>query len=461
MEEAVKLYEQLRKSGWQPDSVTCGTMANVFAKMDDHWAIEKLYWDMKEIGVEPNVVYYNTYIQALSRSGRLTLAANTFKQMEEAGIQPTSVTLTILIEMYTRVGAIQKAFEVFERLQREGLVVDVIVYNSLISACAEHSLVTEAESLFDRIYEQGSRPNEGTYRCMMSVYASKGMVKEVRDIFEWLEADGYNPGSQAYTSLIRACKQALEFDKVPEYFNEMISRGCVPNEWLCGSLLACFSMCKPGDVHRSILDCVKRCNPKVHDIVEKFLDSQHVEADWLQEKLANVISEFQLDTRRPLLNSLIDICWQAGRMRESYQILRIGRSLKVYENLETFLDSEWRLNLRTLSFSSAECALESWLNSLYVALYKGQKMPTLLVVETGSGKRRTVEKARLNGFIYSLLKKMDAPFEEDESEIGIFKATCSALKPWLESRKGYPLQDFVGFRHEANTDFHDLSLNTF
>ncbi|KAJ7514350.1 hypothetical protein O6H91_23G040300 [Diphasiastrum complanatum] len=431
-EEALELYERLRRRGWNPDQVTFGTIANVYAKVGDYKAIERLFWDMKELGVRPNVVVYNTYILALSKAGKPSLAMDALCQMEDSGIKPTTVTLSILIEMYSKLGAVDDAFAVFKQMQQEGLNCDRIVYNSLISACAENSLVKEAEDVLVEMEETGHAPDEATYRCMISAYATRGMVEEARRFLDRLLKEGYKPNVQVYSSLVRACKQARQYDKVPLYFEEMIINGCKPDQRLCGMLLGCLSTCEDKNLQDGILGCLQWTSITLHDIAKRLL-AKDTDGPWLTKQIKAALDEMPEDSHRAFCNTLIDMCMSLGYTEGSHQILGIGVTLGMYENIQVRSDLEWRLNLRGLSLSAAQCAVEGWVSSLTLALKEGEHMPRHFIVETGGSKRRVADQIKLSETIPSLLKKLDAPFEED-LEAGAFVATASAVKSWLESR---------------------------
>ncbi|XP_002975174.2 pentatricopeptide repeat-containing protein At5g46580, chloroplastic [Selaginella moellendorffii] len=438
--EAMDLYQTMRKNNWKPDLVSFGVIANVYSRVGDYQAILRLFRDMEQAEIKPNVVLFNTLIGTLGRAGKVTLAKGMFDEMASYGLEPSEITLSILIDMYTKVGALDKALDVYDTIKQKKWKLDVLVYNTLLKSCVESGNIQRAESLIAEMEREKQWPDHMTYGILMNVYATKGMVAEVRAMFDKLKNLAVFPKAAFYTMLIKASKQAGDFDRIPGIFDEMIANGCSVNERMSGMLVSCASSSQISDETRlGVLECVKKIKPRLHELLSRLLVLAKEDDDF--DDIASETTEFLLreitaPSRRPMCNAVIDFCCVLGSRNAARAILSSGVSAGLYHGLHTTLPSLWQLNLRTLSFAAAECALEAWIESLATAAENGDEFPEDLMVETGTGRaKEATNSVSLSEFVGGVLKGMDSPFEENRRPGGYFIASGEAAKAWLQSRK--------------------------
>ncbi|CAH9072982.1 unnamed protein product [Cuscuta epithymum] len=86
----------MNKGGGYLDNVMYNTLINVFGKAGRIEEANRLFQQMKSVGINPDVVTYNTLIEVHSKAGRLKKAYDFLKIMLDAGCVPNNVTDKIL-----------------------------------------------------------------------------------------------------------------------------------------------------------------------------------------------------------------------------------------------------------------------------------------------------------------------------------------------------------------------------
>ncbi|KAK4788428.1 hypothetical protein SAY86_019747 [Trapa natans] len=130
-EEAIRAFDEMRSSGFSPDSVT-----------------------LKAVLV------------ACSHSGLVEEGWRIFKSIEEYGMEPTIEHYGCLVDMMGRAGMIQQAFDFVENIPVRP---NSVIWRTLLGACVSHNNLKLAEKVRERIREID--PNhDGDYVLLSNVY---------------------------------------------------------------------------------------------------------------------------------------------------------------------------------------------------------------------------------------------------------------------------------------------------
>lgn len=434
-DEAVALYESVKKSGWKPDKVTYGTMVRLFGRAGYISAAVSIFDEMKGSGIQPGSVVYNIMISCLGRAGRMGHALKVFQEMKQAGVKPNAVTLSTVMEIYSRSGKVMEGLGIFHHM-RQDLACDIIVYNAVIKMCREAGLVPEAEQYLREMVEYGHQPNDWTYRNMISLYAKNGMAVEAQRMFSQLVEAGYQPDVMSYTSLLQGYGNAKDYEKVQEILHEMVSANCAPDERLWCVILNLLDACDT-DVEFEILrSCLRMCNPTMDNIVGHIFEENLV-LKKLGDGLQSLLSDMAEEAHKPICNSLLQLIWHKGDRNYAFKLLSLFCSSGVYTGLQTKSSIMWSLHLKSLSTGAAHCALLSWLSSVRYAIQEGQELPSRFMIETGVGNQLNADELRLVVVISSLLKEFTSPFIECVDRKDWLEASGVDVRQWLETAAPY------------------------
>lgn len=428
-DEAIALYKKLRKAGWKADKVTFGTMIKMFGRAGNPRQAVLAFREMKKAGVEPDAVVYNTLISLLGRLGRNSYALRIFEEMEQTRVKPTTITLSALMETYSRIGDTEKALKIFARFKKH-VACDSIVYNTVIKVCGDAGLMAEADKFLREMIEVGCPPTDRTYKQMMSSYAKRGMVMEAQKLFSSLTEAGYEADVMAYTCLLEAYGSAKEYKKFVETFDRMVEADCNLDERLCGLVLNLLALCDTTEGQKFLRKCLLVANSRLNTIVGHLLE-ENLDVNNLQMDLQLLLTEVPEVAHKPFCNSLLDLSWNKGSRKQSYQVLSVLTTLGVYLGLQSKSSILWCLHLRGLSASAAHCVLFNWLSSIYFTVQGGYDLPSRIVIETGAGRHRGSDEPTLYAVVSSVLRDLKSPFKENVDRSDWLVATGAAVSSWL------------------------------
>ncbi|KAB1224894.1 hypothetical protein CJ030_MR1G008832 [Morella rubra] len=151
-EEALLVFDEMRRAGWVPDGVT---LVVVLYACSHAGMVEQgiKYFDSmsKEFGIVPGVEHYACLVDLLGRAGRLDEA---LKLIEDMPMEPTP-----------------------------------IVWVALLSACRTHPNVQLGEYAASRLSELESE-NDGSYTLLSNIYASARRWKDVARVRSMMKHTG-------------------------------------------------------------------------------------------------------------------------------------------------------------------------------------------------------------------------------------------------------------------------------
>ncbi|KAL6547937.1 hypothetical protein OROHE_009642 [Orobanche hederae] len=433
VEEVMILYERGRASGWNPDLYAFSMLAKMFGKASDYDGIRYVMQEMKSLGIRPNLVVYNTLLEALGKVGKPGLARSLFEEMVNSGIAPNEKTLTALIKIYGRARWAQDALELWERTRANRWPVDFILHNTLLNMCADLVLVDEAERLFEDM--KGSKkhkPDSWSYTAMLNIYGSGGNVDKAMALFKEISETGVELNVMGCTCLIQCLGRAKKIDDLVKVYDTSTRKGGVEaDDKLCGCLLSVVSYCEGGDDANKVLSCLELANPKLAAFV-KMLCGDEINSGNVKEEFKIVLSNTDVEARKPFCNCLIDICRSRNLHERAHELLHLGTIYGLYPGLHTKSDEEWSLNLRSLSIGAAHTAFEEWMGTLAKIVGRQESLPALFYANTGSGAYKFSQQG-LGNTLASHVQKLSAPFIESEGSSGFFVATREDLVSWVES----------------------------
>ncbi|KAJ3678735.1 hypothetical protein LUZ60_002538 [Juncus effusus] len=435
-EEALTLYDRGRASGWQPDQVVFSVLAKLFGDSGDLDGVQYVRDEMKRLEITPNVVVYNTLIMAAGQAKRPSLAKQLFEEMSVSAVTPNTRTLTALLKIYGKHKRTQDAMDLWARMKDNNWPIDRILYNTLLTMCTDLEAESEAEGIFEEMKSSSRsscRPDVFTYSTMMKLYCRRGKVDEaMRLLFDEMPQSGIKPDITYYTSLIACLGKAARMDELSTVFYTALSRGIRADDRLCGCLLSTMSLCKEERDIEIILNCIQKANSKLHKLI-LLLRDERVGFDEIKDLFRAILNQSSSVVRTPYCNCLIDICTNGSGfpLHRARNLFHLGRIYGLYPSLEAKRNSEWRLNLRTLSVGAAKAALEEWLENVAEAVEERESLPGEFRVFAGfgGGSNGSV----LNGFVEEFLVDSGAPFRKSENA-GTFVADRAELAEWLEER---------------------------
>ncbi|GMH09231.1 hypothetical protein Nepgr_011071 [Nepenthes gracilis] len=436
VEEVMSLYERGRANGWTPDPIAFAVLCKMFGEAGDYDGIRYVLQEMNNLGVQPNLVVYNTLLEAMGKAGKPGLARSLFEEMVDSGITPNEKTLTALVKIYGKARWARDALGLWERMKSNRWPMDFILYNTLLSMCADLGLEGEAERLFEDMKQSEScRPDSWSYTAMINIYGSGGKVDEAMELFEEMSELGVELNVMGCTCLIQCLGKAKKIDVLVRVFEVAMDKGIKPDDRLCGCLLSVVSFCENDDDLSKVYWCLQRCNPRLVAFVRS-IEQGKTSFETMKEEFKAILSNTEVDARRPFCNCLIDICRNKNLHERAHELLYLGTLHGLYPGLHKKSAVEWSLDVRSLSVGAAQTAFEEWMTSVSKIIERREVLPELFSAYTGAGTHKFSQ--GLPAAFASHVKRLAAPFKQSEDKAGCFMATRDDLLPWLQSRLPSP-----------------------
>lgn len=434
-EDALELWAKMQSNGVPCDAIAFATVIKLHGTQRNFDRMMEVYEEMQSKKVVPGVGTYNSMISTLGNAGKPLQALQIFNDMLDSGLKPSPITLSLVFRTLARTRNADEALQLFEKMQEEDWTVDTIVYNALLSLCGQLGKVEEGEKIHKHLLvSKVCQPDDWTWKIVADMYVKAGRLEEGWEIVMDMVNKGRTIDLPVCMGLIQGYGRRKDFKTVLKLVDDLQAANVPFDHMLAGALLSVLVLCEEakGEDAPAILEKIGMIHPKLKSVVE-ILTREDFNREEVKEEMRGMLSETAEDCRRPFCNLLMDLCWMKNLSDQAHHVLAIGVSFGVYTDLQVRSPVEWCLKLRKLSFGAARTALLGWISSLRVAFEEDSKVPPLLSIEVGVGLLYSTDNSVLvmSTFILTLLKEMQAPFEERRS--GWLSANTSDVKAWLLS----------------------------
>ncbi|XP_027344338.1 pentatricopeptide repeat-containing protein At5g27110 [Abrus precatorius] len=403
--EALQYFGVMRRSGFEPDSVTITTAISSCARLLDLDRGTEIHKELinrgflldsfvssslvdmygkcghLEMAIEvfeqipkKTVVAWNSMISGYGLKGDSISCIQLFKRMHNEGVKPTFITLSSLIMVCSRSARVLEGKFVHGYIIRNRIQSDVYINCSLMDLYFKCGKVALAENIFKLI----PKPKVVSWNVMISGYVAEGKCFEALSLFSEMRKSYVEPDAVTFTSVLAACSQLAALEKGKEIHNLIIERNLDSTEVVMGALLDMYSKC--GAVYKAF--DVFKCLPErdlvswtsmitaygSHGLAHKALE---LFAEMLQSNVKpdrvtflailsacghsglvddgcyffnQMINVYGIIPRVEHYSCLIDLLGRAGRLHEAYEILQRNPEIRDDVGLLSTLFSACRLH---------------------------------------------------------------------------------------------------------------------
>ncbi|KAK7273256.1 hypothetical protein RIF29_14305 [Crotalaria pallida] len=457
LEDALRLYDEMKRLSIRFDRVSYNTLVAVFAKLgwfEEVWYVIK---DMESCGITKDVVTYNALLGGYGKHSMYDEVRRLFAEMKAKNIHPNMLTYSTLVDVYTRGLKYKEAMDVYRELKQEGFEADVVFYSALIDALCKNGLVECAMMLLEVMAEEGIRPNVVTYNSIIDAF---GQVLPLEwgaaTSFEANEHQIEHNSSQLDASTFQNEMGDKEDDRVMKMFEQLAAvkaghlskdqRGrqdkfnilrilqkmheleIKPNVVTFSAILNACSRCNSFGDASKLLDELRLFDNQVYGVAHGLLLGYR-ESIWFKaQSLFDEIKHMDSSTASAFYNALTDMLWHFGQKRGAQLVVLEGRHRNVWKG-------DWSdscLDLHLMSCGAACAMVHAWFLNIRSIVFEGSELPKLLSILTGWGKHsKVVGDGALRRAVEALLNRIGAPFRNAESNIGRFISPGYVVAAWL------------------------------
>jgi len=431
---ALKFYDSAKNEKWVIRPVAFSALIKMYGISGNNDGCLSVYNDMKVLGVRPNMVVYNALLYAMARAKRARDAKGVYQEMKKNGFVPNWETYSALLEAYSRGRLSKEALSVYKEMKEKGMSMNKVLYSMLLDMCADLGFVDEALEIFEDMKRSMTyQPDNFTYTSLIDMYSRNGKIPEAEAMLKEMISCGLEPDILVLTMFIHCYGKAKRTNDVVNIFNQFMDTGITPDDHLCDGLLYVMTQI-PKEEHGKITNCIQKANPRLGYIVTYLMEESEGDDDGnFKKETSELLSSADDNVKKPLCNSLIDLCVKFGLQQKACNLLDLGLTLEIYSDIQSRSETQWCLNLKKLSIGAAMTAFHVWIDELSKAFESGEELPQVLGISTVPWRHKRSDKDLASVF-ESYLKELNSPFYKATNMAGWFFTTSQEAKSWLQSR---------------------------
>ncbi|XP_050207915.1 pentatricopeptide repeat-containing protein At3g09040, mitochondrial [Mercurialis annua] len=322
-EEALQVFEEMKRVGREPDQVAVVTVMNAYVglgRLDDAF-------DLFSKMPNSNVVAWNVMISGHAQRGHEAKAVELFQEMRRVGIKSTRSTLGSVLSAIASLTALDFGLLVHAEAMKQGLDSNVYVGSSLINMYAKCEKIEAAKKIFDTLDER----NVILWNAILGGFAQNGCAHKVMELFSDMKSSGFYPDEFTYTSILSACSCLEHLGGGRQLHSAIIKNKFASNLFVGNALIDMYAKSGVLDDARKQFELMKhRDNVSWNAIIVGYVQEEdEVEAFLMFQKMHSV----GIMPDEVSLASILSACANVKGLEQGKQM----QCLSVKSGLETSL----------------------------------------------------------------------------------------------------------------------------
>ncbi|GAA5811731.1 hypothetical protein MFLAVUS_005173 [Mucor flavus] len=259
---ANRIYNMLGEVGFSPDTVTFGTLIDMFSKKGDLSGAKKLYNDMKARKITPSPYIFSSFIECFINLNDQESAMdilNLLKKQALRGLPPVREAYNLMFKGLVESGLIREAIMLLEVMSKDNMRLEARTFTPLLSYYAKRGEPEGARKVASMMTQAQVKPSSHTYTILLHSYAKAGDTEGAENIFNILKQK-YRPTSHAYNALLYVYTRNNIMDKVLDTYKRMSKAFVRPNEYTYGILMYFYSRRKEIESVESLMKTMESNN---------------------------------------------------------------------------------------------------------------------------------------------------------------------------------------------------------
>ncbi|KAM7279506.1 hypothetical protein ACFE04_006640 [Oxalis oulophora] len=377
-EKALELYERMRSSGFEPNSVTLTTVISSCARVLDLEKGKFIHMELERNGFALDDYVSSALIDLYGKCGCLDLAREVFEQMQSK----TVIACNSMIAGCSLKGDSKSSIEIFARMTNEGTKPSLTTLSCMLMACSKSGQLRHGKfvhgyiirnriipdifvncTLMDlyfkcgkfeaaeHVFEKTPKETAAPWNVMISGYVTAGNYFKALDIYSKMKGASVKPNAITFTSILQVSSQLTVLQKGEEIHKEITKSKLENNHILMGALLDMYTKCGAVDQARNVFDKLSErdilswtsmisaygSNGQAFEALKLFdeMDIRPDEITFLAVLSAcshagmvdrgfyyfnQMILKYSMKPKIEHYSCLIDLLGRAGKLREAYEI---------------------------------------------------------------------------------------------------------------------------------------------
>ncbi|XP_050383405.1 putative pentatricopeptide repeat-containing protein At5g06400, mitochondrial [Argentina anserina] len=236
--EALLVYENLKKGGFEPDAVVYRTMIHTLCAAGKADIAMEFYKEMvqKDFGLDINM--YKLLLNSIARLEDTAAAVGLVSDdMMRFSNIPQHVVYGCILKSYCVSGRIREALEYIRELKNKEVMLLPEYFETLVKGLCRADRIGDALEILD-IMKRKEFVDGNLYGIIINGYLRKKDVSRALDLFHSMNDSGYLPATSTYTELMQHLFNVNEYQKGCELFDDMLERGVEPDSVAITAMVA-------------------------------------------------------------------------------------------------------------------------------------------------------------------------------------------------------------------------------
>ncbi|KAJ8545488.1 hypothetical protein K7X08_018071 [Anisodus acutangulus] len=197
IDSAVRIFHEIPKRGFTPDSYTYGTLINGLCRLGKATEAKELLMEMEANGCLPTVVTYTCLICGFCQSNNLDGAMGLLEDMRSKGIEPNVFTYSSLMDGLCKGGRSSEAMELLEIMIHEHKI-----HNAVVRGLCVVNDPKRAFQLYLSMRTRAISVEAKSFEILVNHFCKKGDVHNAARIVEEMLTDGCHPDEQTWAVVV-------------------------------------------------------------------------------------------------------------------------------------------------------------------------------------------------------------------------------------------------------------------
>eukprot|EP01018_Ginkgo_biloba_P036819 Gb_28171 [translate_table: standard] len=232
------IHEEIIRSGFQYDVFLGNSLVDTYAKCG---SIENARCVFDKM-LQRDVISWTAMIAGYAQSGHVDEALELFQKMPERNV----VSWTAMVAGYAQIGLVEEAQKFFQEMPER----NVVSWNAMIAGYAQNGNAEEALKLFQEMPER----NTVSWNAMIAGYAQNGHSEEALKFFRQMQLAGVKPNSMTFASVLPAYASVAALEQGMEIHEEIMKSGFESDVFVGNALVDMYAKCGSMENARILFD---------------------------------------------------------------------------------------------------------------------------------------------------------------------------------------------------------------
>jgi pentatricopeptide repeat protein len=228
LEEAAKVFEEMKKREIEVSNPITEVMTVVFARLGDLHSVETMEKEAVERGhpIGHSKITSHALIETYLELNSPEKALGVLDSLEQSG-KLDVVGFTPLFQYYMNLKDHKNVQSLLKRMKESGIGMDLLGWNMLLSYYSDNKDIVRMEQAYNDLLLAGFEPDSVTYNTLLKAYCKVNGLAEVEKLLSEMEKRGNKLNTAGYSTLLNMCCEQGDLQMMKAIFARIISEGHV------------------------------------------------------------------------------------------------------------------------------------------------------------------------------------------------------------------------------------------